>query len=53
MTPDDPAEELAEQEEIKEEEVLEREGVEQELMQTDRSEVGEELDDVQADKEGE
>jgi hypothetical protein len=49
MAPDDPAEELAEHEDKKEEEVLEREGVEQELMQADRSDLGEELEDVQED----
>ncbi len=48
-TPDDPFGELAEQEDKKEDEVLEREGVEQELMQSDRSEVGEEFEDVQED----
>ena len=54
MTPDAPdderreaEEELVEQHEEKEAQVLEREGVEQELMQEERSEVGEEIDDVE------
>ena len=53
MAPEDPTdapppeEELAENEAVKEDEVLEREGVEQELMQTGRSEVGEDLEGVQ------
>ena len=51
--PDDPEEQLAQQEETKDEEVLEREGVEQELMQSGASEVGEELEDVQEDAKGE
>jgi hypothetical protein len=42
-----PEEELAEDEHIKEEQVLEREGFEEELMEEDRSELGEEFDDVQ------
>ena len=42
-----PEEELAENEEVKQDEVLEREGVEQELMQTDRSDVGEAIEGVQ------
>ena len=53
MVPDDPTEELAENEDTKEEAVLEREGMEQGLMQADRSELGEELEDVQEEKRGE
>ena len=53
MAPEDrtdekpPKVELAENEDVKEEEVLDREGVEQELMQTDRSDVGEEIEGVE------
>ena len=47
MAPDDPAEELAEQEEKKQDEVLEREGFEQELMDEDASDVGEDVEDVE------
>lgn len=45
MSPDpNPDQDVAEK---KDEEVLEREGVEQELMQHDRSEVGEDLEGVE------
>ncbi len=43
---DDAARELAETEEEKESQVLEREGVETELMDEDRSEVGERVEGV-------
>jgi hypothetical protein len=42
-----PAEESA----VKDVEVLEREGVEEELMQEDKSEVGEQISDVDTAKE--
>ncbi len=45
--PDDPAAELAETEQKKDDEVLEREGVETELMDADRSDVGERVDGVE------
>jgi hypothetical protein len=45
--------ELAEQQQKKEDEVLKREPLEQELMQEGESEVGEEIDDVQEQEEGE
>lgn len=45
--PDDAAAELAETQDKKDDEVLEREGVETELMDEDRSEVGEELEGVE------
>jgi hypothetical protein len=44
---DDAAEELAETEEEKESQVLKREPVETELMDDDRSEVGERVEDVE------
>lgn len=44
---DEAAAELAETEEKKEDEVLEREGVETELMDADRSEVGERVAGVE------
>lgn len=45
---DKPAgEELAQHDAVKEEEVLEREGVEQALMQSGKSERGEQIDNVQ------
>lgn len=50
--PDSPEAELAEQEDKQEDQVLEREGVEQELMQSDASDVGEDLEDVQEDVKG-
>ena len=42
-----PPEEVA----VKDEEVLEREGLEEELMQDDRSDVGERIADADAEKE--
>jgi len=36
---------------VKDDEVLEREGLEEELMQEDRSEVGEHIADADAEKE--
>ncbi|MCA1657294.1 MAG: hypothetical protein LC713_06255 [Actinobacteria bacterium] len=45
--PDDVDAEVAELEEEKEAQVLEREGLEEELMDEDRSEVGEEITGVQ------
>ena len=44
---DDGAQELAETEEEKESQVLEREGVETDLMDHDRSEVGEGVEGVE------
>ncbi len=44
---DDAGEELARTEEDKESQVLEREGVETELMDEDRSEVGERVEGVE------
>ncbi len=44
---DDAAEELAQTEQEKDSQVLEREGVETELMDEDRSEVGEEVEGVE------
>ena len=46
--PSVPPEELA----AKDDEVLEREGLEEELMQDDRSEVGEQIADADEEKEG-
>lgn len=46
MAPDDPAEQAAETEQQKEDEVLEREGLETELMDSESSEVGEDIDGV-------
>ncbi len=42
----------AEAEAVKDDEVLEREGLEEELMQEDRSEVGEVIADADTEKEG-
>ncbi len=44
---DDAAEELVQTEQEKESQVLEREGVETELMDEDRSEVGEQVEGVE------
>ncbi len=44
---DDAAEELARTDDEKESQVLEREGVETELMDDDRSEVGEQVEGVE------
>lgn len=44
---DDGAEKLADTEQEKDSQVLEREGVESELMDDDRSEVGEEVEGVE------
>jgi hypothetical protein len=44
---DEPAEKLARAEEEKDSQVLEREGVETELMNEDRSDVGEQVEGVE------
>ncbi len=47
MAPDTPQQDIREQAEEQQDQVLQREGLEKELMDDDRSEVGERLDDVE------
>ena len=47
MAADTPQQDIREQAEEQEDQVLQREGLEKELMDDDRSEVGERLDDVE------
>ena len=47
MAAETPKQDIAEQAEEQQEQVLQREGVEKELMDDDRSDVGERLDEVE------
>ncbi len=47
MSPETPQQDIREQAEEQQDQVLQREGVEKELMEEDRSEVGERMDDVE------
>ncbi len=47
MSPEPPQQDIREQAEEQQDQVLQREGVEKELMEEDRSEVGERMDDVE------
>lgn len=47
MAADTPEQDIRQQAEEQKDQVLQREGLEKELMEEDRSEVGERLDDVE------
>ena len=47
MAPETPKQDIAEQAEEQQDQVLQREGMEKELMDEDRSDVGERVDEVE------